>query len=85
MKELSKTQLRKFVQNKVEANAFIYLSNKKLGHKKVKRLKHESLKMAEYLKQNYQNIKLKDAQLLLHLKTKMVHVKANYSRSFGEI
>ena len=39
VKEMSKTQFRKFVQNKVEAYAFIYLSYKKLGHKKSKKIK----------------------------------------------
>ena len=38
--------------------------------------------MAEYLQQNYNNIKIPDAQLLFQFKTKMVPVKAKYSSSF---
>ena len=81
---MTKKYFRTFVRNKTEAMAFEYLTDKKLKHKKVRKLNHNNLKMAEYLEPNYQNIKLADAQFLFQLKTKMVSVKGNYSNSFKD-
>ena len=81
LENMNKNQLRKYVKDKIEAIAFNYLTEKKLTHKKVKKLEHFSLKMAEYLEPNNLKIKLTDSKLLFQLKTKMVNVKTNYSSS----
>ena len=64
--------------------AFNFLTEKKLRHKKVKKLNHFGLKMAEYLEPNNYNIKLTDSKLLFQLKSKMVNVKVNYSSNHKE-
>ena len=61
---------------------FTNLTEKKIKHKKVKKLNHSCLKMAEYLEPNNHNIKLTDSKLLFQLKSKMVNVKSNYSSSY---
>ena len=81
---MSKKYFGTLVKNKTEAMAFEYLNDKKLHHKKVRKLNHTNLKMADYLKPNNQNIKQTDAQLLFQLKTKTVIVKGNHSSSFIE-
>ena len=84
LENMTKTNLRKHIKNKLEVMAFNYLTEKKLRHKKVKKLNHSGLKMAEYLEPNNYNIKLTDSKLLFQLKSKMVNVKVNYSSNHKE-
>ena len=58
------------MRNKTEAMAFEYLTDKKLKHKKVRKLIDNNLQMAEFLEPNYLNTKLADAQFLFQLKKK---------------
>ena len=79
---MTKKQYKNHIKKSIEELAFPYLTSKKLKHKKVKKLRHNSLKMADYLEPNNINIKQSEAQTLFKLKSKMVDVKANYPTAF---
>ena len=73
LKHMTETNVKKYIKHKVKTLAFHYLTEKKIKHKRVKKLNHSSLKMAEYLEPNNHNIKLSDSKLLFQLKSKMVN------------
>ena len=84
IKVMSKSKAKQHIKNKLEVIAFQYLTEKKIKHKKVKKLNHSRLEMAGYLEPNNHNIKLSESRLLFKLKTKMLNVKANFSSSHKE-
>ena len=63
--------------------AFTQLTRQKLKHKKVKKLLHNYIKMADYLEPSNVNFTQSEAKLLFRLKSKMVDVKANFPRAYN--
>ena len=87
MKDVQEIQVKKYkqiVKTQIDKLALEYLNRKKNKHKKVKKLRHDKIQMAEYLEPNNHKIKINEAQLLFKLKSKMTNVKTNYSGSFKD-
>ena len=70
------------MRNQIDKLALKYLHKKKLKHKEVRKLIHNKIQMSEYLEPNKHEIKIKEAQQLIKLRSKMTNVKTNYSGSY---
>ena len=72
--------LHKFVKQQVEEQALAYLNMMKLKHSKVLHIRHESLKIQEYLMpENVKSIEM--SKFLLNARCRMLEVGANFRQN----
>ena len=77
----STESLHKFVKLQVEEKALAYLNMMKLKHSKVLHIRHESLKIQEYLMpENVKSIEM--STFLLNARCRMLEVGANFPNMF---
>ena len=83
IKNMSKESLHKFVKEKIEEKALHFLNQKKMKHSKVLQIKHEALKMQEYLMP--ENVKsLEIAKFLFCARTRMLDLGSNFPNKYGK-
>ena len=77
IKNLSKETFQKFVKQQIEERVLSFLNEIKLKHSKVLHIKHDSLRMQEYLlPENIRSVSL--ATFLFSARCRMIDVKANF-------
>ena len=77
----SSYQFQNFISQVIEEKALEYLNKLKLSHSKVENIKHNELKIQEYLQpQNIENIQT--AKFLFEARTRMVDVKTNFKNKY---
>ena len=77
----SSYQFQNFISQVIEEKALEYLNTLKLSHSKVENIKHNELKIQEYLQpQNIENIQT--AKFLFEARTRMVDVKTNFKNKY---
>ena len=83
IKSCSKESLHKFVKQQVVEKALLFLNKIKQKHSKVLHIKHESLKMQDYLMpENIRSTKL--SKFLFSARCRMLDVKTNFSNMYPE-
>ena len=82
IKNMNKDDFVNLIKRKVEANALKELEQLKKKHSKVKMIKHEVLKLQNYLKPNKMNIKKDHSELIFKLRCQVTNVKENMKREY---
>ena len=77
---MSNFKFKKYVKDKVQKAAFMYLQDKKITHSKIKDIEYKKLELQPYLL--CENLANEEINTLFALRSKMVSVKKNFSRQF---
>ena len=76
IKSMKKTQFRKLLKASIKKKALEYLLDKQGS--KGKEMKYSSLKMAEYLLPNMENLSISDQRYIFAIRNRMIEIKNNF-------
>ena len=81
LKKISKQCLNKFVKQKIDEKAFLFLNQKKQKHSKVLHINHKALEMQNYLKpENVNSIQM--SKFVFSARTRMLDLGANFPKKY---
>ena len=82
IKEMNKTQFKKILKMSIQEKSLQYLLNKRGS--KGKEMQYSSLKMAEYLLPQNENLSITDQQYIFSIRNRMVEIDYNFSNKKNE-
>ena len=82
IKEMNKTQFKKLLKMSIQEKSLQYLLNKRGS--KGKEMQYFSLKMAEYLLPQNENLSITDQQYLFSIRNRMVEIEYNFPNKKNE-
>ena len=80
IKVMKKKQFKTLLQKSIKNKAFQYLLQKRRS--KGTEITYQSLKMAEYLAPNHENLSISDQRYIFKLRNRMIEIKNNFPNKF---
>ena len=82
IKAMKRNAFRKILQESIKAKAFQYLLEKRGS--KGSEIKYSSLKIAEYLSPNYENLSIEDQRYIFAIRNRMIRIEKNFPKQSPE-